>query len=131
MKKKVVQTDEAPKAVGPYSQAIGVGNLMFLSGQIPINPVTGEMVEGDIRAQTRQVLENIKAVLKSEGLGMESVVKTTIYLRDMANYSEVNGVYSTYFSSSPPARSTVEVSNLPKNASVEIEAIALTNGENN
>jgi 2-iminobutanoate/2-iminopropanoate deaminase len=126
MRKRVIQTEKAPKAIGPYSQAIQAGDLIFLSGQIPINPLTGELVKGDIGRQTRQVLENIKAVLEADGLGMGDVVKTTIFLRDMAKFNEVNEAYGSYFPAPPPARSTVEVSNLPRNVEIEIEAIALT-----
>ena len=128
MKKKVIQTEKAPKAIGPYSQAIQAGNLLFLSGQIPLDPVSGELVKGDIREQTRRVLENLKGVLESQHLGMEDVVKVTIFLKDMGNFSQVNEVYGTYFPSSPPARSTVEVARLPRDAGIEIEAIALTHG---
>ncbi|MFB3887138.1 MAG: RidA family protein [Thermodesulfobacteriota bacterium] len=126
MKKKVIQTDRAPKAIGPYSQAIQAGDLLFLSGQIPIDPKTGEMTGGEIRQQTGQVLENMKGLLESQGLGMEDVVKVTIFLEDIENFNQVNEVYATYFSSFPPARSTVEVAKLPRNAAVEIEAIAMT-----
>ena len=125
VKKKVVQTEKAPKAIGPYSQAIQAGNFLFLSGQIPIDPKTGELVKGDIRKQTQQVLENIKGILESQGLGMENVVKSTIFLKDIANFNQVNEVYATYFPSSPPARSTVEVAKLPRDADIEIEAIAV------
>ena len=124
MKKKVVHTEKAPKAIGPYSQAIQAGPFLFVSGQIPIDPSTGELAGGDIRQQTRQVLENIKNILASQGLAMERVVKTTIFLRDMGNFSQVNEVYATYFLSEPPARSTVEVAKLPKNVDIEIEVIA-------
>ena len=126
MGKKVIETEKAPKAIGPYSQAIQAGNFLFLSGQIPINPKTGELVKGDIRQQTRQVLENIKGVLESQGLEMGDVVKVTIFLKDIGNFNQVNEVYSIYFPSSPPARSTVEVAKLPRDAGIEIEAIALT-----
>ncbi len=125
MKKKVIQTEMAPKAIGPYSQAIQAGDFLFLSGQIPLDPKTGELVKGDIREQTKQVLENIKGVLESQKLRMENVVKVTIFLKDIGNFNQVNEVYATYFPSSPPARSTVEVSKLPRNAEIEIEAIAL------
>jgi 2-iminobutanoate/2-iminopropanoate deaminase len=128
MKKKVIQTVKAPKAIGPYSQAIQAGNLLFLSGQIPLDPASGELVKGDIREQTRRVLENLKGVLESQHLGMDDVVKVTIFLKDMGNFSQVNEVYGTYFPSSPPARSTVEVARLPRDAGIEIEAIALTHG---
>jgi 2-iminobutanoate/2-iminopropanoate deaminase len=123
--KKVIQAEKAPKAIGPYSQAIQAGNFLFLSGQIPLDPKTGELVKGDIRKQTQQVLENIKGILESQGLGMENVVKSTIFLKDIANFNQVNEVYATYFPSSPPARSTVEVAKLPRDADIEIEAIAL------
>ena len=128
MKKKVIQTVKAPKAIGPYSQAIQAGNLLFLSGQIPLDPASGELVKGDIREQTRRVLENLKGVLESQHLGMDDVVKVTIFLKDMGNFNQVNEVYATYFPSSPPARSTVEVARLPRDAGIEIEAIALTHG---
>jgi 2-iminobutanoate/2-iminopropanoate deaminase len=125
MKKKVIQTKRAPKAIGPYSQAIQAGNLLFLSGQIPLDPMSGELVKGDIRLQTRRVLENLKGVLESQKLGMENVVKVTIFLKEMGRFNEVNEVYATYFPSSPPARSTVEVARLPRDADIEIEAIAI------
>jgi 2-iminobutanoate/2-iminopropanoate deaminase len=125
MEKKVIQADKAPKAIGPYSQAIQAGNFLFLSGQIPLDPKTGELVKGDIRQQTRQVLENIKGVLESQKLGMEDVVKMTIFLKDIGHFNQVNEVYATYFPSSPPARSTVEVAKLPRDAEIEIEAIAI------
>ena len=125
VKKKVIQTDKAPRAIGPYSQAIRAGNFLFLSGQIPLDPKTGELVKGDIRQQTKQVLENIKGVLESQGLGMEDVVKATIFLKDIGNFNQVNEVYATYFPSSPPSRSTVEVAKLPRDTDIEIEAIAI------
>jgi 2-iminobutanoate/2-iminopropanoate deaminase len=126
MGKRAIHTDKAPKAIGPYSQAIEAGNFIFLSGQIPLDPKTGELIRGDIRKQTQQVLENIKGVLESQGLGMENVVKATLFLKEISNFNQVNEVYATYFPSSPPARSTVEVSKLPRDADIEIEAIALT-----
>jgi 2-iminobutanoate/2-iminopropanoate deaminase len=129
--KKVIQTDKAPKAIGPYSQAIQAGNMIFLSGQIPIDPKTGELTGGDIRQQTQQVLENIKGLLESQRLGMEDVIKVTIFLKDMGNFNQVNEVYAAYFPSSPPARSTVEVAKLPRNVEIEIEAIALTRDVDN
>jgi 2-iminobutanoate/2-iminopropanoate deaminase len=125
MGKRVIQTEKAPRSIGPYSQAIQAGNFLFLSGQIPLDPRTGESVKGDIQQQTQQVLENIKGVLESQKLGMENVVKTTIFLQDIGNFNQVNEVYATYFPSSPPARSTVEVAKLPRDADIEIEAIAL------
>ena len=125
MKKKVIRTEKAPKAMGPYSQAIQAGNLIFISGQIPLDPATGELVKGDIRQQTQQVLENIKGILESQKIKMEDVVKATIFLKDMGNFNQVNEVYATYFSSFPPARSTVEVTRLPRDVEIEIEAIAV------
>jgi len=125
MKKRVVQTEKAPKAIGPYSQAIQAGDFLFLSGQVPLDPKTGELVKGDIRQQTEQVLENIKGVLESQKLGLEDVVKVTIFLKNIENFNQVNEVYGTYFPSSAPARSTVEVARLPRNAEIEIEAVAL------
>ncbi|MDI7260399.1 MAG: RidA family protein [Thermodesulfobacteriota bacterium] len=124
--KEVIQTEKAPKPIGPYSQAIRAGNFIFLSGQIPIDPKTGELVKGDIRQQTRQVLEKINGVLESQGLGKEDVVKVTVFLKEMGNFNEMNEVYATYFPSSPPARSTVQVARLPRDVEIEIEAIALT-----
>ncbi len=125
MKKKVIQVEKAPKAIGPYSQAIQAGNFLFLSGQIPIDPKTGELVQGDIRQQTRRVLENIKGILESEKLEMDDIVKVTIFLKDIGNFNQVNEIYATYFPSSPPARSTVGVAKLPRDVEIEIEAIAL------
>lgn len=125
MKKKVIQTEKAPTAIGPYSQAIRAGNFLFLSGQIPLDPKTGELVRGGIRQQTQQVLENIKGVLESQKLGMEDVVKVTIFLKNIGDFNQVNEVYGTYFPSFPPARSTVAVAGLPRDVGIEIEAIAL------
>jgi 2-iminobutanoate/2-iminopropanoate deaminase len=125
MSKKVIFTEKAPKPIGPYSQAIRAGNFIFLSGQIPIDPANGELVGGDIKEKTRRVLENLKGVLESQGLDMQDVVKVTIFLKDMGNFNSMNEVYATYFPSSPPARSTVEVSRLPKDVDLEIEAIAV------
>ncbi len=125
MRKKVIHTEKAPKAIGPYSQAVQAGNFVFLSGQIPLDPKTGEVVKGDIRQQTKQVLENMKGILESQRLGMENVVKVSIFLKDLGNFNQVNEVYATYFPSSPPARSTVQVAKLPRDAEIEIEAIAL------
>ncbi len=125
MTKKVIHTDRAPKAIGPYSQAIQAGGFLFLSGQIPLDPRTGELVKGDIRQQTRQVLENIKGILESEKLKMDDIVKATIFLKDIGNFNQVNEVYATYFPSLPPARSTVGVAKLPRDVEIEIEVIAL------
>ena len=125
MKKRVIQTDKAPKAMGPYSQAIQAGNFLFLSGQIPIDPKTGELIGGDIRQQTQQVLKNIKGILESQKLSMDDVIKATIFLRDMENFNQMNEIYASCFPVDPPARSTVEVSKLPRNVDIEMEAIAL------
>ena len=125
MKKKVVQTEKAPKAIGPYSQAIQAGDFLFLSGQVPLDPKTGELVKGDIGQQAKQVLENIKGVLESQRLGMEDVVKVTVFLKNIENFNQMNEIYSTYFPISPPAISTVEVARLPRGVEIEIEAIAL------
>jgi 2-iminobutanoate/2-iminopropanoate deaminase len=124
MKKKVIQTDRAPKAVGPYSQAIQCGDLLFVSGQIPIDPTTGAFVGGDIQTQTRRVLDNVKGLLESQGLGMENVVKSTLFITDMKDFAAVNEIYATYFPSPPPARSTVAISGLAKDAKIELEVIA-------
>ena len=125
MKKRAVQTDKAPKAIGPYSQAIRAGDLLFLSGQVAFDPATGELVKGDIAQQTRRVLENMKAVLEAEKLSMADVVKTTVFLKNMENFARMNEVYASYFPSPYPARSAVEVARLPRDVEVEIEAIAL------
>lgn len=122
--KKVISTQKAPAAIGPYSQAIGFGNLLFISGQIPVNPETGETIKGDIEDQTVQIMTNLNAILESAEMGLQDVVKTTIFLRKLEDYDRVNNVYKSYFKSDPPARSTVEVSRLPKDADIEIEAIA-------
>ena len=119
-----VSTPDAPKAIGPYSQAIVAGGLVFCSGQIPLDPATGAMIEGDIRAQTQRVLENLKAVLEAAGSGLERVVRTTIFVMDMGDFNAVNEVYGGYFTSTPPARATVQVAGLPRGARVEIDAIA-------
>ena len=123
--KRIIETQMAPKAIGPYSQAIRAGGFLFLSGQIPIDPKNGELAKGDIRQQTKQVLDNLKSILNSQKLEMKDLVKVTIFLKDMGNFSQVNEVYATYFLSSPPARSTVEVARLPRDAEIEIEAIAV------
>jgi 2-iminobutanoate/2-iminopropanoate deaminase len=126
--KKIISTSDAPAAIGPYSQAIRSGNFIFCSGQIPLNPKSGEMVSDDISAQTRRVLDNISGLLKSEGLSLGDVLKTTIFLTDLGNFQIVNEIYGSYFNNQPPARSTVQVSALPKGAKVEIEVIACANG---
>ena len=124
MEKEIILSKNAPAAIGPYSPALKVGNLIFASGQVPIDPKTGKMIEGDIEAQARRTLENLKAVLKPYSIGLENLVKTTIFLKDMNNFSRVNKVYGEYFKEKFPARSCVEVSRLPKDAEIEIEAIA-------
>ncbi|HEY0369518.1 MAG TPA: RidA family protein [Chthoniobacterales bacterium] len=124
--KKIISTDEAPAAIGPYSQAIRVGQLVFTSGQIPLDPKSGKIVEGDIDAQARRVLENLTAVLAAENLTMNHIVKTTIFLTDMNDFAKVNEIYGSYFTQQPPARSTVAVAALPKGARVEIECIAVS-----
>src|SRR6266511_5688735 len=125
--KKPIFTSEAPAAIGPYSQGIRTGRFLFCSGQIPLDPESGEIVSGDIATQTRRVLDNIGAVLKAEGLAFENIVKTTIFLTDLADFQTVNETYGSYFKQQPPARSTVQVSALPKGANVEIEVIAVAN----
>ena len=125
--KKVISTSKAPAAIGPYgpySQAIQVGNLIYTSGQIPIDPATGQLVEGGIKEQTRQSLNNIQAILQEAGLTMASVVKTTVFMADMADFAEMNSVYAEFFTEPYPARSAVAVKTLPKNALVEIEVVA-------
>lgn len=124
MERKIIQTVEAPAAIGPYSQGVTIGNLLFTSGQIPIDPKTGQVIQGDITDQTKQVMENLKAVLKAAGTGLEKVLKTTIFIKNMEDFAQINEVYGSYFSTEPPARSTVEVSRLPKDVLVEIEMIA-------
>ena len=123
--KKIVATDKAPKAIGPYSQAIVHNGLAFLSGQIPLDPATGQLIEGDIAAQTTRVLENLKSVLEACGSGLDGVVKTTVYIKDMGEFAKVNEVYGKYFSENPPARSTVEAARLPRDVRVEIDVIAI------
>ena len=121
---QAIHTEKAPKAIGPYSQAIKVGNLVFASGQVPIVPATGEFVEGGIKEQTRQSLTNAKAILEEAGTSLSKVVKTTVYLSDMAKFAAMNEVYAEFFTQPYPARSAVAVKTLPKNALVEVECIA-------
>jgi 2-iminobutanoate/2-iminopropanoate deaminase len=125
MEKEVIVTRNAPAAVGPYSQAVRAGHLLFISGQIPIDPRTGQLVTGDIKTQTRRVLENLKAILNDSGIGLNNILKTTVYMKDLNEFTAMNEVYSEYFPEKPPARSTIEVSNLFKGSKVEIEAVAL------
>jgi len=124
MAKRAVESDGAPRAIGPYTQAIVSNGLVFCSGQIALDPKTGRMVEGDVRAQTRRVLENIRAVLEKAGSSLDKVVKTTVYLRDMNDFHAMNETYAEFFREKPPARATVQAARLPKDALVEIEAIA-------
>jgi 2-iminobutanoate/2-iminopropanoate deaminase len=124
MDRRVITTDQAPQAIGPYSQAIVAGDLIFCSGQIPLTP-EGRFVEGDITVQSRQVLANIKGVLAASGSSLERVVKTTVFLADMNDFAAMNAVYGDFFGANPPARSTVQVARLPRDAKVEIEVIAL------
>lgn len=121
----VVHTDRAPKAIGPYSQAIKAQGLVFCSGQIPLDPATGDLVPGGVSEQTRQVMENLRAVLIAAGSSLEQVVKTTILLADLTDFTKVNEIYGSYFKEAPPARATYQVAGLPRGALIEIEAIAL------
>jgi 2-iminobutanoate/2-iminopropanoate deaminase len=128
MSKEVIFTDKAPKAIGPYSQAIKFGNILFISGQVPVNPATGELT-GDIKVQTRQVLENIKSILSAAGASANDIVKTTVFLKNLDDFTAMNEIYSAYFPKEAPARSTVEVARIPRGALIEIEAIAFINKE--
>jgi 2-iminobutanoate/2-iminopropanoate deaminase len=123
--KKIVATESAPKAIGPYSQAVIYNGVAYLSGQIPLDPASGQIVEGDIAAQTERVLENLKAVLAACGSSLGQVLKTTVYVKDMADFPRVNEIYGRYFAVNAPARATVEVARLPRDVRVEIEAIAI------
>jgi 2-iminobutanoate/2-iminopropanoate deaminase len=123
--KKIVATEKAPKAIGPYSQAVVHNGLAFLSGQIPLDPATGQLVEADIAAQTMRVLENLKAVLEACGSSLDQIVKTTVYIQDMREFAKMNEIYGKYFSENPPARSTIEAARLPRDVRVEIDAIAI------
>ena len=125
MEKTVVSTKDAPAAIGPYSQAIKAGGFVFVSGQIPIIPASGELLSGDIKSQTRQVLENLKHILVAAGSSLDKVVKTTVFMKDLNDYTAINDVYREYFSQKPPARAAVQAARLPKDVGVEIEAIAL------
>jgi 2-iminobutanoate/2-iminopropanoate deaminase len=123
--KKTASTDKAPKAIGPYSQAVISNGMAYLSGQIPLDPATNQLVEGDIAAQTERVMLNLKAVLEAAGASLDSVVKTTVFLKDMDDFPKMNEVYGRYFTSSQPARSTVQAARLPRDVSVVIDAIAV------
>ena len=126
MEKEIVRTDQAPAAIGPYSQAVKLGEFIFASGQIAIDPTSGEIVRGDIKDQTRQVLKNLKAVLTAAGSSLERVVKATVFITNMEEFASMNEVYAEFFTDQPPARACVEVSRLPKDVLVEIEAIAVS-----
>ena len=123
--KQIVRTEAAPGAIGPYSQAVVAGGLVFASGQIPLDPATGQFAEGGVREQTRQVLRNLSKVLEAAGTGLDRVVKATVFLADMNDFAAMNGVYGEFFGENPPARSTVQAARLPRDARVEIDVIAL------
>ncbi len=124
MAKEIISTSNAPAAIGPYSQGVRLGNLVFTSGQIPIVAATGQIVEGDVQAQTRQSLENVKAVLEAAGSRLENALKVTVFIKDMNDFPRINEIYGQYFAANQPARSCVEVARLPKDVLVEIEAVA-------
>ncbi len=123
--RRIISTDKAPGAIGPYSQAIQTGTMVFVSGQLALNPETGDLVSGDIKAETRQAVQNLKNVLEAGGSSLEKVVKTTLFIKDMNDFPLINEVYGEFFQDDPPARACVEVARLPKDANVEIEAIGL------
>jgi len=125
MEKTIIKTTQAPKAIGPYSQAVQVGNLLFASGQTPLDPSTGELVTESFEAQVRRVFKNLEGVLLAAGANFSNVVKTTVFLKNMAQFAEMNAIYAQYFPENPPARSTIEVARLPKDADIEIELIAV------
>ncbi len=122
---KLIHTDKAPKAIGPYSQAVNAGNMLFVSGQVPFNPETMEIVEGGVKEQTAQSLRNVEAILKEVGLDFSNVVKSTVFIKDMNEFAQINEVYSEFFKENKPARACVEVARLPRDARVEIEVIAV------
>ena len=124
-RKQVIQTNKAPEAIGPYSQAVRVGDLVFTAGQIPVDPNTGEIVDREIQTQTKQVLNNLKAVLCAAGTDLNHAVKMTVFLKNMSDFSDMNAVYATYFTEHPPARSAVEVARLPKDVLIEMECVAV------
>ena len=123
--REVIATNDAPKAIGPYSQAIKANGFVFISGQIPLDPATQELINGDVAAQTERVLQNLSGILKAAGSSLQQVVKTSVFLKSMSDFANMNEVYSRYFNQAPPARSTVEVARLPKDVLVEIDVIAL------
>ena len=122
--KKIISTDKAPKAIGPYSQAVVYNGIAYISGQIPLDPASGQLIEGDIAAQTERVLESLNAVLEACGSSLGQVLKTTVFMKDMGEFPKMNEVYARYFTQNPPARATVEAARLPRDVRVEIEAIA-------
>ncbi len=126
MTKQIIKTDNAPGAIGPYSQGVSTGSMIYTSGQLPIDTKTGDLELDDIKKATAHSLDNVKAILESQGTSMENIIKTTVFLTDLSDFNDVNEVYGTYFTNEPPARSCVQVAALPKGAKVEIEAIALT-----
>ena len=128
MSKQIVLTAQAPAPIGPYSQAVRCGNLLFLSGQIPLDPATGQIVEGGVAVQTERVLRNLAAVLESAGASLAQVLKTTVYLKDLADFGAMNEVYGRFFGANPPARSTLQAARLPRDASIEIDLIAEVEG---
>ena len=123
--KKKISTDKAPKAIGPYSQAVEANGMLFISGQIPVDPNTGKIVDGGIEAQSKQVLENIKSILEAAGYTLDDVVKTTVFMKDLGDFAKMNDIYATYFKNNPPARSAFQVARLPLNVLIEIETIAI------
>jgi 2-iminobutanoate/2-iminopropanoate deaminase len=125
MSRSVISTEQAPKALGPYSQGIATDSLIFLAGQLPLDPASGNLVEGDVGEMTRQILRNLGAVLEAAGSSLDKVVKTTVFLADLNDFATMNAAYAEFFPAAPPARSTVQVARLPRDARVEIEAIAL------
>ncbi|HAX47216.1 MAG TPA: reactive intermediate/imine deaminase [Nitrospina sp.] len=125
MKKRIIQTDQAPAAIGPYSQAIRVGDFLYTSGQIALDPQSGEFLSGEIEQETERTIENISAILTAGGLSLDNVIKTTVYLTDLSHFARMNHIYEKYFSGNKPARACVQVAALPKGAKVEIEAIAI------
>lgn len=127
MQKKVIYSENAPQAIGPYSQGIQAGNFLFVSGQLPVDPATGT-ISDDIKVQTRQSLENIKAIISAAGFSMEDIVKTTVYVKDLNQFNDINQVYAGFFAQNPPARACIEIARLPKDAGVEIEAIVYKAG---
>lgn len=128
MNRQIIRTEKAPGAIGPYSQAVRAGNTVYCSGQIPLDPSSGELIRGDISAQTRRVMDNLSAVLEAAGSSVREVVRCTVYLSDMAHFGEMNAVYGEYFPVDPPSRATVQVAGLPKNVDVEISCIAVLAG---